>query len=89
MEHYYILGADGKFFEPGRHKRNYVDEEGALYTVQTKQAHGQRIWQLCRLEKSGFRAWYQLTEGYSTEREAQAELDLCANALSLKEQENG
>lgn len=44
MEHYYIQGANEKFFEPGRHNRNYVDDDGNLYTVWVKWISSQCIY---------------------------------------------
>ena len=99
MEHYYIQGSDGKFFAPGRHKRNYVDADGILYTVRAEtDTRGQRIYQPCRLVNGVYQP-YRLVNGvfqeravaerYPTEQEAQAELDFYAITFGLKEKEDG
>lgn len=84
MERYYVQGADGKFFEPGRHKRNYVDADGTQYTVRIMWIDGIGFYRVheqvdgcCRV--TPFTHWFQ------TEQEAQEELDIEASAQGWPE----
>lgn len=87
MDHCYIQGANGKFFEPGRSKRNYVDDEGTLYTVWVKWIGGQCIYRPHKRVGSSYRVVPD-TDWHQTEQAAQAELDIHASVYGLKEVRN-
>lgn len=85
---YYIKGANGKLFEPGRKKRNYVDADGTLYTVWVKWVGGQCIYRPHKRVNGSYRVVPD-TKWHQTEQAAQAELDIEASVQGWKEEENG
>jgi|GEM_PF-1489016 len=72
---YYIKGANGKLFEPGRKKRTYVDADGTQYTVWVKWVGGQCIYRPHKRVNGSYRVVPD-TEWHQTEQAAQAELDM-------------
>lgn len=88
MELYYIKGANGKLFTPGRKKRNYVDADGTLYTVWVKWVGGQCIYRPHKRVNGSYRVVPD-TKWHQTEQAAQAELDIEASVQGWKEEENG
>lgn len=72
---YYIKGANGKLFEPGRKKRTYVDADGTQYTVWVKWVGGQCIYRPHKRVNGSYRVVPD-TEWHQTEQAAQAVLDM-------------
>lgn len=83
---YYIKGANGKLFEPGRKKRNYVDADGTLYTVWEKPIGDQCIYRPYERVKGKYQRM-PYTEWHPTRRDAQAELDIEAYVHGWEETE--
>ena len=86
MMAYYIKGANGKLFEPGRKKRTDVDADGTLYTVWVRWVGGQCIYRPHKRVNGSYRVVPD-TEWHQTEQAAQAELDIYASVYELQEVE--